>query len=66
VRFVCVVHGERLHPQRPVSSGDASWVHASVWVVGAMMALACGVAWLGTLPSVSAVMRHRHRDREGT
>jgi hypothetical protein len=66
VQVACVVHVEQLELQRPVSSGDASWVHASVWVVGAMMALACGVAWLGTLPSVSAVMRHRHRDREGT
>jgi hypothetical protein len=63
VQIACVVNVEQLELQRPISSGDASWVHVSVWVVGAMMALACGVAWLGTLPSVSSVVGLRHRGR---
>ncbi|WP_151082748.1 DUF2142 domain-containing protein [Nocardioides cynanchi] len=54
VQVACVVHVEQLELQRRISAGDPSWVHPSPWVIGAIMALACGVAWYGVRTTVTS------------
>lgn len=55
-QVVCVYHVEQLELDRPVSANDPAWWHPSGYLLGALMAVACVVAWqimrLGDRPAM--------------
>jgi hypothetical protein len=45
-QVICPYHVQQLELHRRASLADASWWHASMVVLGGLMLIACGLAWL--------------------